>query len=179
MTVENLPFLDKYSGQSVDELIAMSATHRIDSIVLAFEEGLLDKSILTDTEKVIVVVESFERQVYNGGFNAFCLNTPYHVNSASDSLRKIDCPQSAELLENALLILGIEHGATELEIQSNAADSTTEQDEQVNILDEKFYRQSTDNIECNLFEFIKLHRGEISLSVRKTGIISRLLRKIF
>jgi hypothetical protein len=178
MNNDNLPFLDKYSGESVDELIAMSATHRVDSIVLAFDEALNQKPTLTDTEKVIVVIESFERQVNNGGFNAFCFNTPYHVKGASDSLKKIGCPKSAALLENALLILGVKSRTTELEIQTLAADATTEQDEQLDKLDADFYRLSTESIENNLFEFIKLNRDEISFPGRKTNILSHLLGKL-
>jgi hypothetical protein len=41
--MSNLAWLDSYSGETVAGLIGLAATHRIDSIVLAFEQAL-DKS---------------------------------------------------------------------------------------------------------------------------------------
>lgn len=60
-------FLEKYDGQSVDELIALEATHRIDSIVLAFESALYQKreqqgdDSINEIEWAILAVESLER----------------------------------------------------------------------------------------------------------------------
>jgi hypothetical protein len=41
--MKDVKWLDRYSGQSVEELIALAPEYRVDSIVLAFEEALLHK----------------------------------------------------------------------------------------------------------------------------------------
>jgi hypothetical protein len=58
----DLPFLDSYAGQSTNELIDLEGSYRVDSIVLAFEEALQRKEILTQQEKVVLSVEALERE---------------------------------------------------------------------------------------------------------------------
>ena len=68
-----LEFLDSYGGQSLDELLAMEATHRKDSLLLAIESALdakatrLGPASLTSEERMILAVEALEREVNNGG----------------------------------------------------------------------------------------------------------------
>ena len=40
-------WLDEYSGQTVDELISLESTHRIDSLVLALEEAIDQKAFVS------------------------------------------------------------------------------------------------------------------------------------
>jgi hypothetical protein len=40
----DLNWLDGYSGESVDELIALEGTYRTDSLVLAFEQAMDQKA---------------------------------------------------------------------------------------------------------------------------------------
>lgn len=72
-------FFDNYDGQSVDELIALDQTHRIDSLVLAFESAISAKKDsggkLTEVEKTVLAIESMEREVNNGGFSQFFYNS--------------------------------------------------------------------------------------------------------
>lgn len=71
-----LHWLDGYSGQTIDELIALEGKYRIDSLVLAFEQ-MVDQKIardgadnVADEEFVILAVEAMEREVNNGGLGA-------------------------------------------------------------------------------------------------------------
>jgi len=82
-------FLDQYDGQSVDELIQLQKTYRIDSIVLAFEAALDSRKEkgekLSEVELTILAIEAFEREINNGGFSQFFYNssveyTPIIVN---------------------------------------------------------------------------------------------------
>jgi hypothetical protein len=52
-------FLEAYDGQSLDELLAMETTHRIDSLLLAMEAALDTKArsaSLSREERIILVV---------------------------------------------------------------------------------------------------------------------------
>lgn len=71
MTNEPTEFLAGYSGQTTDELIALASNYRIDSIVLAFEQALDQRSLareLTVEESWILAIEALEREVNNGGY---------------------------------------------------------------------------------------------------------------
>ena len=76
-----LKWLDRYSGESTDTLIALENEYRLDSIVLAFEEALDQKTArsgtdsLTAEEHVILAVEALEREVNNGGYSQFFFNS--------------------------------------------------------------------------------------------------------
>ncbi len=68
----DLQWLDRYSGETVDELLALEGKYRIDSLVLAFEQAIDQKAArvggeyLTDVERIILAVEALEREVNNG-----------------------------------------------------------------------------------------------------------------
>ena len=59
------PFLESYGGQTIQQLIAMKDSHRIDSLVLAVEQALGSKpeSELSEQERVVLAVEAMEREV--------------------------------------------------------------------------------------------------------------------
>jgi aspartyl-tRNA(Asn)/glutamyl-tRNA(Gln) amidotransferase subunit C len=53
-------------------------------------------------------VEALEREVNNGGFHQFCLNSSReYASMIVDSLKRINCPATAEIAQNALNSLGI------------------------------------------------------------------------
>jgi len=70
----DLKWLDGYSGESIEELIALAAEYRIDSLLVALEEALNQKAAevgeldLSDEERIVLAVEALEREVSNGGF---------------------------------------------------------------------------------------------------------------
>ena len=68
-----LKWLDGYSGETIDELIALAGSHRIDSIVLAIEEALLRRELgeLNEAETTVLAIEALEREVNNGGYHRF------------------------------------------------------------------------------------------------------------
>src|SRR6266849_547049 len=107
-----LQWLDGYNGESVDDLIALEGKYRTDSLVLAFEEALDKKAArlgdakLSDEERVILAIEALEREVNNGGYDQFFVNSsreyaPIIVNA----LRRIGCPKVAEITQKALKIM--------------------------------------------------------------------------
>src|SRR5947209_20339717 len=62
-------WLDAYAGQSTDELIALRGEYRTDSLVVAFEEAVMQKAArlgagaLSMEENAILRVEALERDV--------------------------------------------------------------------------------------------------------------------
>jgi hypothetical protein len=65
-------FLEGYSGQSTDQLLSLEADYRTDSLVLAFEQAIIQKAerngvkSLSDEERIVLAVEALEREVNNG-----------------------------------------------------------------------------------------------------------------
>lgn len=71
-------FFDGYDGQTTDELLALETTYRTDSLVLAFEAALRlepDPAKLSREETWILAIEALEREVNNGGYDQFFLNS--------------------------------------------------------------------------------------------------------
>jgi hypothetical protein len=73
-------WLDQYGGETVEELIALGDTHRIDSLVLAFEQAMDQKVArvgyeLACEERIILAVEALAREVNNGGMAS---SSPIH-----------------------------------------------------------------------------------------------------
>jgi hypothetical protein len=111
----DLQWLDSYSGQTLDELLALTDEYRVDSLVVALEQALQQKAAraggesLSIEETIVLAVEALEREVNNGGYSQFfvnssCVYTPLIV----DALRRIVCPVSANITEHAIQAAGFE-----------------------------------------------------------------------
>lgn len=151
---QTLPFLEGYGGQSTDELLALQGQFRIDSVVLAFEQALAQKAArlgiakLTVEEITVLAVEALEREVNNGGFDAFFFNTPQFAALVVDALQRIGCPATQAIAGDAI-----------------AADMIPDEAARERVLercDERYYA-SSENIEVALFSYIGKHRDSIVL----------------
>ena len=104
-------WLNGYSGQSVDQLIALEGRYRTDSLVLAFEQAIYQKADrlggdeLSEEELTILAVEALEREVNNGGYGQFFVNTSEFAPVILDALRRIGCPKTAKITQRALRIV--------------------------------------------------------------------------
>jgi len=98
-------WLDGYSGQTTEELLALEGEYRVDSIILAFEQALGAKSAmeaLTREEQVILAVEALEREVNNGGYGQFFAYSPESLDTIGEALDAIGCPRTAALTRRAM-----------------------------------------------------------------------------
>jgi hypothetical protein len=102
-------WLDGYNGESVDELIALEGKYRTDSLVLAFEQAMDQKAArvgenkLTAEERITLAIEALEREVNNGGYGQFFVNSSReYAPIIVDALRRIGCPKTAEITQKAL-----------------------------------------------------------------------------
>lgn len=113
-----LKWLDGYTGQSVGELVALASEYRVDSIVSAFEQAIQQTtdrdslSRLNEAELTILTVESLEREVNNGGYHQFFLNTPEYAPFVVAALQRIGCLKTADISALAISLLGLQQPFT-------------------------------------------------------------------
>jgi len=162
-----LKWLDGYNGQTVDQLMALEGKYRIDSLVLAFEQAI-DQRIardgggnLSDEEIIILAIEAMEREVNNGGWGQFFVNTGQFAPVIVDALRRIGCPKTAKIAQKAVKIVD-KAPIPEDEIDNGTWDDNEKREEALNECD-NLYFQGPENIEESLFGFIKANRSKINL----------------
>jgi hypothetical protein len=105
----DLPWLDNYSGETTEELLALEGRYRTDSLVVVFEHAIDQKAAreglqsLSDEERVVLAVEALEREVNNGGYEQFFLNsTREYAPIIVDALTRIGCRRTAAITQKAL-----------------------------------------------------------------------------
>lgn len=163
----DLEFLEAYDGQSLDELLAMETTHRIDSLVLAIETALEQKAKrgpLSPEERTILAIEGLEREINNGGYDQFFLNSSKeYARDIEAALRSIGCPQQADIAKRAVAALNIVGAITPGAIEAAQAAGGDELTDHLNELDNEYYG-CEEPIADRLFSFVKQNRSKIRLS---------------
>ena len=75
--------------------------YRTDSLVLAFEEAIQKKaesSPISKEERYVLAVEALEREVNNGGYDQFFLNSSHDfMDVIKEALVAIGCPKTAAI----------------------------------------------------------------------------------
>jgi hypothetical protein len=161
-------FLQRYSGESVETLLALEPTHRIDSLVLAFEQGLDEKAhrvgyeALTTEELTILAIEALEREVNNGGYHQFFLNATQYAPTIVDALDRIDCPKVAAITTDAIAALHVP-AITRAKIESVIYEDDEVRDGALSKCDDRYY-ECPEPIADQLFAFIKTNRNSIRLT---------------
>jgi hypothetical protein len=161
----DLQWFDRYNGESFDELIALEGKYRIDSLVLAFEQAMDQKVArvgehkLTAEERAILAVEALEREVNNGGYGQFFVNTPEYAPIIVDALRRIGCTKVAEITDRAVKLVQMAP-TTDEEIANGTREDNEERDDALAECD-ALYFEGPENIEGSLFAFIKGNRAKI------------------
>jgi hypothetical protein len=147
-------------------LLALEGDYRVDSLVLAFEEGLAAKAArtaeetLSTEELVILAIEALEREVNNGGFGQFFENSSREFTPAIvHALERIGCTRTAEITQRAIDALHLP--MLTVEAMDNVVGSE-EIDQELNRYDESYY-EAPEDIAGNLFAFIKANKNAIIL----------------
>jgi hypothetical protein len=154
--VQKLPWLD-YAGQTAPELVACKHSHQIDSLFLAFEQGIqnrLDqKGNITEDEQSVLAVLSLLREVNDGGHRQFFLNSSRRfVPIIGSSLLRIHCDATAEIVADAIAALGSDDIHGEDPVRDNILADC----------DDRFYQ--INEIEANLIDFLEAHQDRIQLA---------------
>jgi len=167
--MDKLKWLDRYSGQTTDELIALKGEYRTDSLVLAFEQALDQKAArvgqegLTEEERVVLAIEALEREVNNGGYDQLFINSSKEYASFFvAALTCIGCTETAELTQQALDILGIEGQITVKAIDRVMEEENPERDKRLAECDTRYY-ETVGDLAGPLLEFIENNRDKIVL----------------
>ena len=162
-------WLDQYSGESAEQLIALAGEYRIDSILAAFEQALQQKASrdgensLSAEERILLAVEALEREVNNGGYSQFFINSSVeYVPQIVASLRRIGCSKTSEITERAIAALGLPV-MTALAIQNVMADDNDEREDELGQCDDLYYNTGED-IGGRLFAFIRANHAAFELS---------------
>ncbi|NOT01228.1 MAG: DUF4375 domain-containing protein [Phycisphaerales bacterium] len=163
-----LIFLDGFSGETVGQLLALEETHRIDSLVLAFEQAIAQKAAregsesLTIEEQTVLAVEALEREVNNGGYLQFFVNSSVEFAPIIvGALRRIGCPSVAAITESAISALrvpALSVGA----IQRVIDDDDDIRDKVLGECDGRYF-ECRESIEDRLFSFIKANKSKIDI----------------
>ena len=152
--MSSLPFLADHGGRSTNELLALEGHYHIDSLVVAFEAALLNKTQFTEPERVVLAIEAVEREVNNGGFNQFFFNSSReHAYFAPLALRAIGAPQTAELVEGAIYAISGGQVLDTNELRARAVNAE---------LDRAYYQGKEEPLADKLFEYIKRNRASIT-----------------
>jgi uncharacterized protein DUF4375 len=161
----NPDWLSGYSGETVEELLDLEGKYRIDSLVAAFEHAILQKAerggALTSEECIVPAVEALEREVNNGGYDQFFVNSPASATAIVAALQAVGCVRTASITQNAIEALG----ATDLtkeSIESAVYSVTANRDERFKSRDDAYY-ENAEPIADRLFAFIKENRAKITI----------------
>jgi len=111
--MKDLEWLPEYSDQSVDEILALADLYRVDSLVVALEQAIDQKSArvgeqyLSQEERIILAIEALEGEVNNGGYSQFFTNSSSeYAPIIHEALERIECSEVAKITRRAIDALG-------------------------------------------------------------------------
>ena len=155
-------FLAGYEGQLTEELLALEAQFRIDSLVLAFEQAIQSKSpeSISVEESYVLAVEGLEREVNNGGYTQFFTNSSGEFAPIMEvALRAIGCPKTADITRDAIVALGLDKVTAE-----TVAEATLANDELIEqalaACDDRYFAND-EPISDRLFRWIAVHKDRL------------------
>jgi hypothetical protein len=164
--VAELKWLAGYSGQTTHELISLEHEYRIPSLVLAFEEAMTQKAgntKLTPEETCVLAIEALEREVNNGGYAQFFINTPQFAHIIVASLLSIGCPRTAAITQGAIEALQVpDLGARTIATAMKADDE--QRDAALKRCSNSYYNEM-EPVAASLFTFIKTNKDVIRCDV--------------
>lgn len=156
-------WLDGHSGQTVDELFSLEGKYRTDSLVLAFEQAISKKAeqkglqTLTDEERIVLAVEALEREVNNGGYDQFFLNSSRQFAPiVVGALQRIGCKKTASITQRAIKVLGLADLTSE-GIEAAMTGNDEQRVAKLSRCDDAYYK-TAEPIADRLFAFIKTNK---------------------
>jgi hypothetical protein len=159
-------WFEAYDGQTTDELLALEADYRIDSIVLAFEQAIEQKAAsqpISKEERCVLAIEALEREVNNGGYSQFFLNSSHDfVDVIEDALLAIGCPKTAAITRQGIVSLGISGEVTGDKAEAVILADTEAIREALDDCDDQYFGND-EPIADRLFAWIKRNRALVSV----------------
>jgi Domain of unknown function (DUF4375) len=159
-------WLDGHSGETTEQLLSLEGKYRTDSLVLAFEQAIGQKAkregrqSLTDQERIVLAVEALEREVNNGGYDQFFLNSSREFAPVIvGALERIGCKKTANVTRRAIKALGISDLTSDA-IEAVISTPDEGRRSKLNRCDDSYYK-SAEPIADRLFAFIKANKASI------------------
>lgn len=161
------PWLD-YAGQQAAELFALAESHRVDSLVVAFEQAIGIKAhdrgadALSRVEWDCLAIEALEREVNNGGYEQFFTNSSNEFAGVIvGALERAGCPETAGITADAIAALG--PGA---ELRPAALESLLQEEDEarsaaLRACSDAYFGMSED-IAGRLFDYLGRNRDHVS-----------------
>jgi hypothetical protein len=156
----------EYSGESADQLLSLEGKYRVDSLVVAFEQAIGQKAqrggvqSLTDEERVVLAVEALEREVNNGGYDQFFVNSSREfAPTIVGALKRIGSKLTAAITQRAIAALGVSELTSEA-IDAAMAGDNEQRLAKLNRCDDS-YHKNAEPIAERLFAFIEANKGGI------------------
>lgn len=164
----DLPRLDNYSGETTDELLSMEGRYRTDSLVLIFEQAIDQKAArdgyksLSTEERVVLAIEALEREVNNGGYEQFFLNSSRDFAPiVVDALVSVGCRRTATITQRAIDALGCQTLTSDT-IESAMLAESEDRDQSLFVCDNQYFARPED-IEGHLLAFIRTNKDKVRL----------------
>jgi hypothetical protein len=159
------PFLECYGGQTIQQLLAMKESHRLDSLVLAVKQALGSKSKaeLSGAELVVLAIEALEREVNNGGYEQFFRNSSREFTTVIvPSLQSIGCPNVAAITADAISALALPEKFDADVVERVASTLSADRRDALEQCDSRYFKND-ENIEQRLFSYIEQNQDEIQI----------------
>jgi len=157
-------WFDAYDRQTTDELLGLEGAYRTDSLVLAFEQAIQEKAAhqpISKEERYVLAVEGLEREVNNGGYSQFFLNSSREfVDVIEEALLAIQCPKVAGLTRRAIEALGIQGPVTAAKAEAVVLEDDDPVRQALEACDSDYYGND-EPIADRLFAWIKDNRDAV------------------
>lgn len=157
-------WFENADGLTVADIVKLGSQYRIDSLVCAIEERIMNKvdedMEPTDEEVVVLAVEAMEREVNNGGFAQFFSNDSWrYISCLVECLEEIGAVKTKKIAEQAISALGMSPmtestDAEEYYEKLQEKVETEEVSEKLEHFDSAYY-QTGEDIAGLLFSFVK------------------------
>jgi hypothetical protein len=153
------------AGKSVDELLALANGNEIE-FIQTLEMAIQQKSErvgvddLTEEEIIILAIEALEREVNNGGYGQFFVNSSReYIPIIVHALLRVGCDKTAEITTSAIAAAGFQGLAPMALAEALDAYRATD-DRELDEYDQLYYRAG-ENIGGDLIAFVKTNKNAI------------------
>lgn len=167
-TMTALASFPGYSGQALEELLALDGQFETWTLVAAVEQGLSqrfgygDSADLTAAERAVLAVLALEREVMNGGYSQFFTNSSVEfAPMVVEALKQIGCPKTADLTSKAIETLQLAELTAET-IKESAQTPDEVRDKLLDEYDQEFFKYE-ERPDLKLFAYIRENHGAIRL----------------
>ena len=153
------------AGKSVDELLAITNGNEIEfiqSLEMAIQQKAerVGDDDMTEEEIIVLAIEALEREVNNGGYSQFFVNSSREYTPIIDhALLRIGCSKTAEITKSAIAAAGFQGLAPMALAEAFNAYSGADNHE-LDECDQLYYRAG-ENIGGKLIDFVKDNKSAI------------------